>query len=137
MSRTDKDPINQDSPGASLRRARQEAGISLSKFADLVEITKSHISGVELGYHSPSLEMVQAYERALKLEAGSLTSLYQNELNHTRRKVETPTGIDFPGNIINKLIAESGLHPETQRELAFTIAEMAIEMIDNEKSPQG
>jgi tetratricopeptide (TPR) repeat protein len=59
--------------GAALRQARQAEGISLTSMATLLGLTKGHLSGIETGRVKPSLELLQKYERALKLKPGELS----------------------------------------------------------------
>jgi len=63
--------------GAELRRRRQEAGLSLSELATLVQYSKSHLSKVERGKR-PSLQLARACDRALDAQ-GALESLVSAE----------------------------------------------------------
>lgn len=54
-----------DGAGASLRLARQAAGLSLADMARLTHFDKAHLSNVERGKRGASPELVAAYEREL------------------------------------------------------------------------
>lgn len=51
--------------GASLKQARADAGLSLSKMAARTHFSKSHLANVENGRRTPTSDVVLAYERAL------------------------------------------------------------------------
>jgi transcriptional regulator with XRE-family HTH domain len=51
--------------GASLRRAREEAGLSLAALATRTHFSRGHLANVESGRRKPTPDVVLAYERAL------------------------------------------------------------------------
>ena len=71
MPRGESEPQDPNSPGAQLRKLREEAGFSVTEFAKLIERAKSGVSEVERGKRTPSQQMVRAYEKVLLLEKGS------------------------------------------------------------------
>ena len=83
MGRKDKIvPLeNNASPlGATMRRARQEKGISLTEMANLLSYTKSHLSAVENGTSRPSKHLVEGYEQQLGLDLSTLdNALFKSE----------------------------------------------------------
>ena len=61
--------------GATLRRARQTRGLSLTALADALGYTKGHVSSVETGAVWPSRDFLAAYERAVGVAEGSLVQV--------------------------------------------------------------
>lgn len=96
MGRREKSVSAKDGPaqalGAALRNARQTSGATLNHFAQQLGYTKGHLSSVETGAVWPSQEFVEAYERALGLDAGELTrardSLLAMRNGHPRRELD-------------------------------------------------
>lgn len=65
MGRYDKE--SKDVLGSILRNARQYRGISLTSMATLTGYEKSWLSAVEMGNGKPSVELVEKYERILRI----------------------------------------------------------------------
>ncbi|MDT3438274.1 helix-turn-helix domain-containing protein [Pseudofrankia sp. BMG5.37] len=64
--------------GAALRQAREDAGVSLRMMAkELGYNSHTTLSGFERGATMPTDEVVEAYERVLKLPSGSLVSVLE------------------------------------------------------------
>lgn len=85
QNRTGSPSGSSDALGQQMREHRQRSDISLTEMARRVGYTKSHLSSVETGVSGPSRELVEGYERALRLEPGTLTSL-ASDLPDVRHK---------------------------------------------------
>ncbi len=91
--------------GLKIRRAREERGLSLTRLAEMANISVSYLSEVENGRKSPSLQVVQRLAEALNLEMAALfDSSIQERIT--------------PGERVRILRAEKGL---TLAQLAKTV----------------
>lgn len=61
-----------ESFGGRVRELRQRAGISQEELADLAELDRSYIGGVERGKRNISLVNIHKIARALKVRPGGL-----------------------------------------------------------------
>jgi ribosome-binding protein aMBF1 (putative translation factor) len=52
-------------PGAQLRAEREGAGLSLTEMARMIKFSKSLLGMVETGQRTPSVALIEAYERVL------------------------------------------------------------------------
>lgn len=62
--------------GETLRTARIEAGLSLSRMAELTHFSKPYLGQVETGRRTATIEIVDAYERVLGAD------MRRNEITH-------------------------------------------------------
>lgn len=51
-----------DDVGSTLKAAREEAGVGLAEWARELYVSTSHLSNIEAGRRSPSLDIVKAYD---------------------------------------------------------------------------
>ena len=58
--------------GDNIRRRRNEIGISQEKLADLCELHRTYIGGIERGERNPSLKNIIAISRALQISPAEL-----------------------------------------------------------------
>jgi transcriptional regulator with XRE-family HTH domain len=65
--------------GAVLRRAREDARVTLTDLAHRLSYSVSYVSGVETGALRAPAELVSAYERALDMPSGELARRVQDE----------------------------------------------------------
>jgi len=90
MGRKDKMHTSEGTDGLTtgmrLRYARQSKKVSLTAMADLLKYTKGYLSGVENGNIRVSDDLVQRYQKALKLDTGEL-----EEIAHLLQRTEEPT----------------------------------------------
>jgi transcriptional regulator with XRE-family HTH domain len=56
----------------NLRLARQEAGVSQEDLADMAEVDRTYVSGIERGLRNPSIEVVARFASALKTTTAKL-----------------------------------------------------------------
>lgn len=56
----------------NLRLARQKAGISQEELADLANVDRTYVSGIERGLRNPSIEIVARFARTLDTTASDL-----------------------------------------------------------------
>jgi WD40 repeat protein/transcriptional regulator with XRE-family HTH domain len=81
MGRKDKNVTVADSgktphQGILLRLSRQQGNITLTRMAERIGYTKSHLSSVENGFVRPSPGLIEKYEQELGLERGEMGRLY-------------------------------------------------------------
>lgn len=67
-SRTEVGRFIAKTVGAELRFLRQEAELTQNQIAEATGIHRPIVARIERGKHCPSLEVVEAYARALELE---------------------------------------------------------------------
>jgi transcriptional regulator with XRE-family HTH domain len=60
--------------GKSVRQKRQKLGVSQEAFADLCELDRTYVGGIERGERNVALRNIEKIARALKL---SLTELFR------------------------------------------------------------
>jgi transcriptional regulator with XRE-family HTH domain len=60
--------------GENVRRLREAKGLSQEAFADLCEVHRTYLSGVECGSRNPTLAVVERIARALGVTAADLFS---------------------------------------------------------------
>ena len=59
-----------------IREVREEKGISLSKLAEMTNISKSHLSDVERGEKEPSISIIVRIALALHVQEKELYKVY-------------------------------------------------------------
>ncbi|MCS7002128.1 MAG: helix-turn-helix domain-containing protein [Dehalococcoidia bacterium] len=102
--------------GASLRRARQAKGISLSEMAQRLGYSKSHLSVVETGGVWPSRELLDGYEIALGLRASSLSQMAETLAPLRRSRATTGSTNSAVEAVLGRL------HHGLQRDLGAFVA---------------
>jgi transcriptional regulator with XRE-family HTH domain len=78
-SAVDKDNIAKSFMPVVLRRYRDAAGLSQQQLADAVEITKSYVSSLELGYRAPHLNLLIKIAKVLHVRPGELVDAMMEE----------------------------------------------------------
>jgi len=58
--------------GLRVRQKRESLGLSQEKFAELADLHRTYISGIERGVRNPTLTVVQKLAKALKVKPGNL-----------------------------------------------------------------
>lgn len=58
--------------GATIRRQRQLAQMSLRQLADLAQVSNPYLSQIERGLHEPSVRVVRSIAKALNVSAEEL-----------------------------------------------------------------
>lgn len=58
--------------GANLKRLRREMGLSQEAFADVAELHRTYISGLERGVRNPTVTVLEKIAKALKVKPGRL-----------------------------------------------------------------
>ncbi len=61
--------------GESIRRSREERGLSQEELADAADMHITHLGGLERGVRNPSYTTLLKLAKALRLEPGALVSL--------------------------------------------------------------
>lgn len=58
--------------GANLKRLRSEMGLSQEAFADVADLHRTYISGLERGVRNPTITVLEKIAKALKVKPGRL-----------------------------------------------------------------
>lgn len=58
--------------GKKIQKARNNAGYSQEKLAEIVNISRTHLGHIEQGRKSPSIEVLDKIARALKVKSSDL-----------------------------------------------------------------
>lgn len=58
--------------GANLKRLRSEMGLSQEAFADVADLHRTYISGLERGVRNPTVTVLEKIAKALKVKPGRL-----------------------------------------------------------------
>lgn len=58
--------------GERIRELRKARGLSQEAFADLCELDRTYISGIERGTRNPSLTAIETLAKALRISVGEL-----------------------------------------------------------------
>lgn len=58
--------------GRNIRRLREANGLSQEQLADLANVHRTYLSGVETGSRNPTLEVVERLAKALDVDASIL-----------------------------------------------------------------
>lgn len=95
--------------GARIRRARQNAGLSIKNLAGLVHVSPSYISDVERGAKTPSLPVVTAICDALRISLDWLVSGVDpsRECLDVRNLLRNPeTRLEYAGQPLDEIDKE-------------------------------
>lgn len=58
--------------GAAIRARRTRLGLSQEAFADLVDLERSYVSGIERGVRNPTLKVIRRLAKALATKSSKL-----------------------------------------------------------------
>lgn len=87
--------------GTTLRKRREEHGLSLRKFAKLISYSPGWLSRIENGQASPTLQMARLCDRNL-CTWGEFVALAQNDGADTAQPVHQPAQIPWSGEVIGR-----------------------------------
>ena len=62
-----------------LRRCRLDSGLSQERAAELMDISRSYYSNMELGYKIPNIDMLFSIAAAFNIRPGDLITMLENE----------------------------------------------------------
>ena len=62
-----------------LRRCRLDSGLSQERAAELMDISRSYYSNMELGYKIPNIDMLFIIALAFNMRPGGLVTMLENE----------------------------------------------------------
>jgi transcriptional regulator with XRE-family HTH domain len=69
--------------GSELRRAREEAGLTLAEFGELVPCDNSTVSRIEAGLIAPDLHLAEVADRTFPFARGWFTRFFSDSANWT------------------------------------------------------
>jgi transcriptional regulator with XRE-family HTH domain len=81
--------------GSELRRARQEAGMTLADFGELVPCDNSTVSRIEAGLIAPDLHLAEVADRAFPFARGWFTRFFGDSANWTENSAFAVEFRDF------------------------------------------
>ena len=125
-----------DSP---LRQMRQELGWSLTKLAERIGYSKGYLSMVESGVKRPTRQLIEAYERSLRLPAGALSGTIagREKWEFGKGMLEDQPSAESEYDQLTKLSA----NPSQARLVvgAWAVSALALELITaaSNKPPSG
>lgn len=106
--------------GSTLRAAREDAGVSLTRMAALTHFSKSYLGLVETSRRSATVELVQSYERELGPIGDDM--LRRKDITHPRTmKLDRPTLTELAQSIDGGVPAALENTP-TSRNVDFFLA---------------
>jgi transcriptional regulator with XRE-family HTH domain len=84
--------------GSELRRAREEAGMTLAEFGELVPCDNSTVSRIEVGLIAPDLHLAEVADRAFPFARGWFTRFFSDSADWTESSAFAVEFRDFAGD---------------------------------------
>jgi transcriptional regulator with XRE-family HTH domain len=81
--------------GSELRRAREDAGLTLAEFGELVPCDNSTVSRIEAGLIAPDLHLAEVADRAFPFARGWFTRFFSDSANWTENSAFAVEFRDF------------------------------------------